>query len=147
MSALTVLISPPLSHDWCMVRIALPSLSFGRCGYLFKLIPEPCIVSTQNCCHIDLWSAWLVFTHHHHFHRHQLPLHKIPTRNSVSWLFLVRLSLAYLSVRFLGRQEMFSNSHLSVLRECSPWVSFRSHGWVSRLAVTRIIWSEWTWAW
>jgi hypothetical protein len=84
---------------------------------LFKPSPEYCYVSTQN--HMDLWSVWLVLTHHHHLHRHQLPFHRT-TLERVSWL--LGSPSVYYPVRFLGCLELFSNSHLSVLSECSLWV-------------------------
>jgi hypothetical protein len=57
--------------------------------------------------------------------------------------------LTRFSVRFLGCQELFSNSHLSIIRECSPWVhpQFIRTSLLDRLAIMRTIWSEWTWAW
>jgi hypothetical protein len=39
----------------------------------------------------------------------------------VNWLSF-RLLLCLFSVRLLACPELFSNSHLSVVRECSPWV-------------------------
>ncbi len=65
--------------DWCRVRTG-PPFSCGGHGCIFNLSPEPCLVSTQNCCHMGLSSAWSVLAYHHHFHQHQLPLLKNPTR-------------------------------------------------------------------
>ncbi len=124
-----------------------PLLSFARHGCLFKLRPEPCLISTQNRFHMDLWSAWLVLTPHHHFHRYQLPLHKNPISERVSWLFCISCHLPSVPVRFIGYLELFSNSPLSVLRECSPWVHLRSHGPASHLGMTITTLSEWTRAW
>ncbi len=91
----------PPSHDWYKMRTTHP-LSFGGHDGLFKLSSEHCFISTQTQCHMDLWSAWLVLTHHHHLHRHRIPLHQNPTRKS--------------------RPELFSDSHLSFPRGRSPWV-------------------------
>jgi hypothetical protein len=90
---------PPLppSHDWCMVENC-PPLSFGRHVGLFKLSSEHCFVCTQNRCHMNLRSIWLVLTQHHHLHRHQLPLHKNLMKKSM--LTLVRPSLCLILVRF-----------------------------------------------
>ncbi len=62
------------------------------------------LVSTQNGCHMDLWSAWLVFTHHHHLHQHQLPLHANPMIERVSWLlFGLLLCLFFCYISWLPR--------------------------------------------
>ncbi len=66
---------------------------------------------------MGLWSAWLVLTHH--LHQEKLLLYQTPWER-VSWL-LFRLSLCLFLVRFLGHQELFSNSHLSIIRESSLW--------------------------
>jgi hypothetical protein len=91
---LTVLIFPsPLFYQvWLVYGENPPSLSFSGHGCLFKLSPEHYFVSTQNLCHMDLWSAWLLLAHHHHFHRHQLPLQQNPTEERISLLLLRLIS-------------------------------------------------------
>ncbi len=113
----TSLSSPfPLSHDWRKVRIAPLSLWWAWLAYsnwvLRKFRQDP-----ESLSH-DLWLAWLVLTHHHH-HQQQLPFHQTP-QERVRWL-LFRLPLCLFKVRFSGCLELFSNSHVSVFRECSPW--------------------------
>ncbi len=70
---------PPIT--WPVYGENRPPHSRGHVG-LFKLSPEHCFVSTQNHSHIDLWSAWMVLTHHHHLHRQQLPLRQNPPGKS-----------------------------------------------------------------
>jgi hypothetical protein len=62
MSPLTVLIPPPPINMTGVWWEPPPFLSFGGHGCLFKLGYDHCFVSTQNCCHMDLWSAWSVLT-------------------------------------------------------------------------------------
>jgi hypothetical protein len=48
----------------CMCENWPPSFFYLADG-LFNLSSERCLISTQNRCHIDLWSIWLVLTYHH----------------------------------------------------------------------------------
>ncbi len=92
-------------------------------------------------CHMNLWSALLVLTHHH-LHWQRLPLHQLHEKE-----YVVKVSLCLVMVRFLGCLELFSNSHFSIIRVCSPWVGLRVCRPASCLAMTRTIWSEWTQPW
>jgi hypothetical protein len=106
------------------------------------LSSEPCFISTQNSCHMNFfWSTWMVLINHHHFHRHQLTLHKNPTRDRVSKPFFSGCHLSII-FRILGCLELFSNSHLSILIECGSLVGLRFHGRASHLAIVESIWSE-----
>ncbi len=81
-----------------MARTALPPLSFGGHGCLCKLIPEHCFASTWNCSHMDLWSAWLVLTHH------RTPASSLPgshERERESKLTLIQ-AVTSPTTRFLG---------------------------------------------
>ncbi len=110
--------SLPPYHDWCLVRTN-PPLSLVVMVGLHIMRSEQDFFRTENCCHMDLWSACLVLTHHH-LHWQQLPLYQTPWKRII-WL-LFRLFLCLFPIRFLVCQELISNSHLSVVRECSPWV-------------------------
>jgi hypothetical protein len=99
----------------------------------------PRIAITWTCGQFDWFSLIIIF------HRLQLPLHKNPTRQRVSWLIFLKLPFACLEL--LGCLELFSNSHSSVLRECCPWVSLRSHRPASHLTIKRTICSELSQAW
>jgi hypothetical protein len=62
------------------VRADPPPTHSGRHGRLFVCTP-------QNRCQMDMLSIWLVLTHHHNFHWHQLLLHKNPLRvDSFPWV-------------------------------------------------------------
>ncbi len=133
-----------LSHEWVMVRTT--SFSFWQHVGLFKQSSERCIIRTQNRCHKDLRLAWLILTHHHHHHHHLhrqqlLPYHTPWERVSG---FLIRLSLSLFLVRFLGWQELFSNSHLSVLRECNPrvWSLFTRTSFPPGFHENHLIWMD-----
>ncbi len=121
MSMLTILILPPPSIIWlvCGETPPPPSYLAGMVAYLCKLCPGHCFINIQNLCHMDFWSAWLVLTHYQHFP--PTPPSQEPHKRESKLTLFLRLSLAYF-LRFLGCLELFSNSHLRVLRECSPWV-------------------------
>jgi hypothetical protein len=120
-----------------------PPFFIWRHDGLLKLSSWHCFISTQNCLrNRPVTIDWLVLTHHHHLHWHQLPFIWNPMRKSK--LTLVLAVTACFLVRFYGCLELFSNSHLSILRERSPSIGLRSHGQASCLAITWTIWSEWT---
>jgi hypothetical protein len=124
---------PPLPVTGAWVRTdPFPSPIFYLAGCLFNLSSKGCLISTQNQCHMDLWSVWLVLTHHHPF----IDFHSPFTRT----LWESRLLPTVFDL--FGCLELFSNCHLSVLRECSPWVGFCSHGPASSLTVMRTVWVD-----
>ncbi len=63
----------PISNDWCMVRTPTPFSLAVMVGLLI-LSSEQRFFSALNLCHMDLWVAWLVLTHHHQ----QLPSSSTP---------------------------------------------------------------------
>jgi hypothetical protein len=100
---------------------------------LFKLSLEHRYVSTQNRCHMDLWSAWLVLAHHHHLHWQQLTLHQNPWER-VSWLLFMLSAFFQLIGSWLLRVVFLE-------------FGLRSHGPAYLLAIIRTFWSDWTRAW
>jgi hypothetical protein len=103
---------------------------------LFKLSPEHCFVSTQNCCHIDLW--WfspiiIIFVDNSsHFIR--------TLRERVSWLLVCLL--AFFRLGYLAAKSCFptliwvssENVALSLASvhtdQPSAWLSWESSDWV-----------------
>ncbi len=70
---------------------------------------------------MGLCSAWFVLTHHHHQIDTNSPFIRTH-RERVSWhLFRLSFCLFFYWISWLSR-VVFSNSHLSVLKERSPWV-------------------------
>ncbi len=61
---------------------------------LFKQTFWRLTLSTLECCHMDLWSAQLVLTHHHRHHLHPSLLHQ-HLKSSVSNSFI--LSVVFFS--------------------------------------------------
>ncbi len=109
----------PRSHEMVYGENWPPPPLLAVMVVLHILSSEKEFFSTQNRCHMDLWSVWLVLTRHHLYWQ-QLLLHQNP-RERVSWL-LSRVSLCLFPVRFLRCQELLSNSYLSINREYSSWV-------------------------
>ncbi len=102
--------------DAC-VRTNCPNL-FYLAHCLFYPSSERCLISTQNCCCMDLWSVWLVLTHHHPSSTSTPPTQEPYKRETKLTLFL-ELSLACLNLP--GCLELLSNSHSKVLSWCRPW--------------------------
>ncbi len=98
---------------------------------LSKVSSVPRIVVIWTCDQLDRFSLIIII-----FSIHQTSWER------VSWL-LFRLSLYLFMVKFSCYLELFSNSHLNIFQEHSPWDSWPA----SCLAITRTIWSKWTWAW
>jgi hypothetical protein len=66
-----------------------------------------------------------------------------PRGGGVGWLFLLRMSLAYFSIRVLGCQELVPTFNWASLENVAlDWPMLTR----ARLAITRTIWSEWTWS-
>ncbi len=99
----------------------IPLLYFYLAGYLFNLNSGRCLISTQNHCHMDLWSAWLALTHHHPSSTSTPPSQESYERESKLTLFL-RLPLAC-CLDLLSCLGLFSNSHLSIRRKWGTWVT------------------------
>ncbi len=85
---LRVLCWPPVSvsRDWYWVRTESPAHIEAQ-GCLFKLTFWCLTLSTPKHCHMDLWLARLVLTHHHHHQLHQLPSAKSPGEGVSSSFF------------------------------------------------------------
>jgi hypothetical protein len=63
---------------------------------LFKETFWRLTLSTLECCHMDLWSAQLVLTHHHRHHLHPSLLHQhLESRVSNSFFLSVVLFLCW----------------------------------------------------
>ncbi len=65
-----------------------PPLKIQALGGLFKLTFWCLTLSSPKRCHMDLWLAWLVLTHHHLHQHHQLPSATFP-RDRVNSSFLL----------------------------------------------------------
>jgi hypothetical protein len=66
-----------------------PPPSAWALGRLFKPTFWRLTLSTPKRCHMDLWSARLVLTHHHHRHRlHSFLLHRHPESRVSNTFFL-----------------------------------------------------------
>jgi hypothetical protein len=63
--------------DWWWVRTE-PPLHIQAPGRLFKLAFWRLTLSTSKRCHMDLWLAQLVLTHHHLHRLYQLPSATLP---------------------------------------------------------------------
>ncbi len=131
----------PPPHHMTDLWWELPPSLIWKAWLLFELSPEHCYVSSRNHCHTDMWTAWLVLTHHHHFINTNSPFTRTPWKREWVVSFCLDCHVAFFSARFLGCLELYSNSHFSILEECRPWVTLNSHGPASCLAIKRTIWS------
>ncbi len=133
-------LSPPIT--WLvMVWTFSPLLLLDRHGCPLKLSPElissvPRIAVTWTCDQLD-WFSLIIIT----FVDINSTITRTYERESKLTLVYAATVSTFPAI-FLGCLGLFSNPHLSVLRECSPWVCLRSYGLASRLAIKRTIWSE-----
>jgi hypothetical protein len=99
--------SPPPPAVWALGRLFKPSF--------WRLTP-----STLKRCHMDLWSAWLILTHHHHHQLHPSLLYQHPEfRVSVLSFFICGAFLWQAALcRFLSSKELLSSSSFWV---SMPW--------------------------
>ncbi len=110
-----------MSSCWVRTRPPPPVWALGR---LFKPSFWRLTLSTPKCCHMDLWLAQLVLTHHHHYRLHPSLLHQhLEFKVSNSFFFIRgaflsgRLSFAL----FLSSKELlFSSPYLTSIRTV-PW--------------------------
>jgi hypothetical protein len=154
-------------HEYCVERpfpyyvtsvgweLSPPTPQVEAPGWLFKLAFWRLTLSILKCCHMDLWLARLVLTHHHLHRLHQLPSAKLTgDRVSSSFLIVVFFCPCLVKLRAVVQLSLFEQ----IFRESSPrppiWPSWLLSHWSSsqtvpltlvlRLLASAELWLYWT---
>jgi hypothetical protein len=114
-------------------------------GHLFKHTFWRLTLSTRKRCHMNLWSAWLVLTHHHHHHLHFSHLHRHLELEKAIFSFLYVVLFNWRAVFCLFSVKPRAASQLSFLSKHVVRVAIYLVHWPS-LWLPRLL-SHWCGSW